>query len=402
MRVDLRTRLEGLAGEEPDSQPLPHGEPIPRVAPADERLLCELLHWAASEHLRVLPTGAGSRLGWLPPIDADFALSTERLTGIVAHEAADGTLTARAGTPLVELRVAAARQGHEFSPVTDRGTLGGALACADPGQARMRTGPPRDHLLGARLALTDRSVARSGGRLVKNVTGYDLHRLAVGARGSTGVLLEGTLRLLTAPERRVVLTGRFDELTEGINFVLGRLRGSSPARYARLRRGADGWTLEAQLGGGAAAIDETLSALERAVDGLVVRSRESDGPEPARSPAAPQLIARTRPSRLLQLWNRLEVGLAQSGLDPFVGAEPALGELHLSFSGLAIAPALELTTSLAEADDGATRLTWRDLPPATSRDDAAALHASARAHRPEPPLAARVRRALDPLGVLAR
>ena len=98
--------------------------------------------------------------------------------------------------------------GHHLTPDVPRpaeSTLGGVVAAGQSGHDRVRYGPVRHHVLGVEVALADGSVVRSGGRLVKNVTGFDLHRLHCGAEGSLGILLGASMRLFPRPERTVLL-----------------------------------------------------------------------------------------------------------------------------------------------------------------------------------------------------
>ena len=154
----------------------------------------------------MVPCGLGSKLGWTrPPPRADLLVSTRRLAGLLRHEPDDGTLSALAGTPMSELRAAALAGGHWLTPdvaAPRRATLGGVIAAGQSGLDRLRFGPARHHVLGARVMLADGTIARSGGQLVKNVTGFDLHRLYAGSHGSLCVILEVALRLFPAPRAR--------------------------------------------------------------------------------------------------------------------------------------------------------------------------------------------------------
>jgi glycolate oxidase FAD binding subunit len=169
-----------------------------------------VLKLAARERWKLVPIGLGSKLSWCrPPERVDLALSTRRLAGVVAYEGGDGTLTARAGSTLESLASVARAGGNHLTPMVahpERATLGGVLAAGQSGVDRARFGPARHHVLGMRVALADGSTARSGGRLVKNVTGYDLHRLYCGSHGTLCVILEASLRLFPAFEREARLT----------------------------------------------------------------------------------------------------------------------------------------------------------------------------------------------------
>ncbi len=175
---------------------------LPVAAPATVEQAIEVLRLARGERWTILPLGAGSKLGWArPPERCHVVLSSQNLRGITAYEPADGTLTARAGTPWSEL-VQATRARHHLSPElagAARATLGGALGAGASGLDRLRYGPLRHQVLGIQALQADGSLVKSGGRVVKNVTGYDLHRLWCGSHGTLCFLLEATLRLYPAP-----------------------------------------------------------------------------------------------------------------------------------------------------------------------------------------------------------
>jgi FAD/FMN-containing dehydrogenase len=139
------------------------------------------------------------------------------------------TLTAECGVTIAALRAALAARSQELpleGGFADRATLGGVLAANASGPRRLRFGAPFDRILGARVALGDGTLARSGGRVVKNVAGYAIHRLLCGSRGGLAVLIEASLKLAPAPERRVML-----EL-DGLEAAAL----SDPARWTRFPR----------------------------------------------------------------------------------------------------------------------------------------------------------------------
>jgi glycolate oxidase FAD binding subunit len=126
----------------------------------------------------------------------------------VEYEPEDFTITAECGATLASMREALAARGQELpleSPQATRATLGGTLAVNGSGPRRLRFGAPVDRLLGARFALSDGTLARSGGKVVKNVAGLAVHRLLCGSRGRLAVILEASLKLAPAPEQRVTL-----------------------------------------------------------------------------------------------------------------------------------------------------------------------------------------------------
>ena len=155
---------------------------------------------------KIAISGAGTAAGWagtLRPVDA--VLDTTALTGIVAHNPGDMTVSVLAGTPMRALtaELAEHRQHVYFNTarVADGATVGGLVATADAGPAALVFGSLRDLVIGTTVVLADGTVARSGGHVIKNVAGYDLAKLLHGSYGALAVLVEVVLRLHPVPQR---------------------------------------------------------------------------------------------------------------------------------------------------------------------------------------------------------
>jgi len=187
------------------------GGRAPRLAlkPTSADEVASALAAASADGLRVVPWGGGTRIPRdHAPERYDVALDLSGLQRIVEYDPEDFTLTAECGVTLATLRQTLAARGQELpleSPHAARATLGGTLATNGSGPRRLRFGAPRDRILGARIALADGTRIKSGGKVVKNVAGYALHRLLCGARGRGGLILEASLKLAPEPETRVVL-----------------------------------------------------------------------------------------------------------------------------------------------------------------------------------------------------
>lgn len=183
----------------------------PRAAlrPATREEVAEALRAAARDRLAVVPWGGGVGLARADaPGRYDLAIDLGALDRIVEYDPEDLTLTAECGVTIETLRTAVAARGQELpleAARAPRATLGGTLAANASGARRLRFGSPRDRILGARFALSDGTLARTGGKVVKNVAGYGIHRLLCGSRGGLGVILEASLKLQPAPETRVAL-----------------------------------------------------------------------------------------------------------------------------------------------------------------------------------------------------
>ena len=211
-RVDLPT-LSAAAGEawvEHDPVSVDGVEVDGSWAPADAAAVARALARLAAAGGAALPRGAGTQTGYgNPPSRADCFLSTERLDDIDTLDASEGVCRAGAGIRLTTLRSAVAEAGWELplDAATESGTLGGALATSRLTPRCQGWGRPRDVVLGLEVALAQGELTRCGGRVVKNVTGYDLAKLYLGSLGSLGVLCSAWLRLRPRPRRIVRLVG---------------------------------------------------------------------------------------------------------------------------------------------------------------------------------------------------
>jgi glycolate oxidase FAD binding subunit len=200
-----------------------HGvSPSAVVSPADEAEVSAVLAAATARNLAVVPRGGGTKLDWgAPPSRCDIVLSTSRIEGIVDHEPADLVCVARAGTTLSSLQDRlASTEGFRQRLMLDppqgaAATLGGIVATAASGPLRTRFGTPRDLIIGASFVLSDGTIGRSGGKVVKNVAGFDVAKLLAGSLGTLAVITELAVRLHPLPvaSTTVVLESRsVDEL----------------------------------------------------------------------------------------------------------------------------------------------------------------------------------------------
>ncbi|MFZ5703005.1 MAG: FAD-binding protein [Pseudomonadota bacterium] len=190
------------------------------TAPSDERDLVDVLAQAVAGDRKVAVSGGQSHTGFGRPFADDIALATTSMSGVIDYDPEELLLCARAGTPLIEiealLRDNNQRLGFEpfdRAPLYGRpagsATLGGAIASGSVASAGFARGGPRDHLLGFRAVSGRAEAFSAGGRVTKNVTGYDLPKLACGSWGRIFVLTELYLRVYPVPdyEATFILTG---------------------------------------------------------------------------------------------------------------------------------------------------------------------------------------------------
>ncbi|MBV8105313.1 MAG: glycolate oxidase subunit GlcE [Hyphomicrobiales bacterium] len=192
--------------------------------PSDAAEAAEVVAWAAAEGQSLEIVAGGSKRGLGRPPRADHRLDVSRLAGIVDYDPAELILTARAATPMAEIEaeLKAKRQMLAFEPPDWRGlmggdgepTLGGVLACNFAGPRRVRAGAARDYFLGFSAINGWGEVWKAGGKVVKNVTGYDMCKLQAGAHGTLSVLTEATLKVMPRPETActILLEGMADEI----------------------------------------------------------------------------------------------------------------------------------------------------------------------------------------------
>jgi glycolate oxidase FAD binding subunit len=168
------------------------------VSPVDARQIAEVLRFANENGLAVTPTGNGTKSAWGNPVTAHIQLSTERMRSVREHSWQDMTCTVEAGCTWSALQTELKRHGQMVSldPLwPDRATVGGIVAANDSGTLRLKYGGLRDLIIGMTIVLADGTVAKTGGKVVKNVAGYDLHKLMTGSFGTLGVIAEVNFRL---------------------------------------------------------------------------------------------------------------------------------------------------------------------------------------------------------------
>jgi glycolate oxidase FAD binding subunit len=186
------------------------------VEPHSEEEVAEILRCANEDGAAVIPRGGGTKSDWgSPPRRTDLLLSTVNLNRVIEHAWADLTVTVEAGCTIVELQRTLAQHGQRLAvdPLwPEKATVGGVLSTNDTGSLRLRYGGLRDLIIGVTLALADGTLAKSGGKVVKNVAGYDLSKLVTGAFGTLGVITSATFRLHPLPKHIHTVTAATPDL----------------------------------------------------------------------------------------------------------------------------------------------------------------------------------------------
>ncbi len=203
------------------------GEPRPAlVYPQTVGALAAAIALAQQERWPLLLCGRGSKLSWGKPAQGvKLILSTQDLNTVIEHAASDLTVTVAAGLGLADLQATLRARG-QFLPLDpaypETATLGGIVATADTGSWRQRYGSPRDLLLGLSVVRADGAIAKAGGRVVKNVAGYDLMKLFTGSYGSLGAIAQLTFRTYPWPEASAtsLVTGAVDAIAQARTTLL--------------------------------------------------------------------------------------------------------------------------------------------------------------------------------------
>jgi glycolate oxidase FAD binding subunit len=181
------------------------------ASPASTEEASALLRAAAAHGLTVVPRGAGTGLVWgQPPSSADLVVDLRLMDQVIEHAAGDLVARVQAGATMGYLASVLASAGQQLAVDAPAGaTVGGVVATGTAGPRRFRYGAPRDLLIGITVVRADGVVAHSGGKVVKNVAGYDLGKLFSGSQGTLGLITEATFRLHPLPAAAAWVTGDF-------------------------------------------------------------------------------------------------------------------------------------------------------------------------------------------------
>jgi glycolate oxidase FAD binding subunit len=220
------------------------------VAPANTEEVAAILRFAHENRLAVVPWGGGTKQGWGYPVTPAVLLETHRLNVIREHTWQDMTCTVEAGCTWASLQSALAQHGQcvALDPLwPERATVGGIVATNDSGVLRLRYGGLRDLIIGMTIVLADGTVAHTGGKVVKNVAGYDLHKLMTAALGTLGVITSVNFRLHSTPKSAQSFTFSAAAAEPLGGWLVKLLHEQLSTLSMQLRGPAEGFHLDIQL-----------------------------------------------------------------------------------------------------------------------------------------------------------
>jgi glycolate oxidase FAD binding subunit len=224
------TRLEEIVGasyvmshaSELAAREVCGGRPSAVISPADVPQISEIVRFAAAEKLAIIPMGGCTKLGiGSPPSQYDIALDLSRLNRLLAYDPKDLTLGVEPGMRMADLLSALGEQ-KQFLPLAvpfaERATVGGIVATNSSSPLRHAYGAVRDFCLGMEFVTGEGAQAKSGGRVVKNVTGYDLHKLLIGSLGTLAIITRVNFRTFPLPQAQKTFIASFSEAEEAFEF----------------------------------------------------------------------------------------------------------------------------------------------------------------------------------------
>lgn len=292
--------------------------------PGSPEDLARALRWANGNGLKVTPRGGGTKLGWgNPPAGCDLVLSTARLNRVLEYAWDDMTVIVEAGCRVADLQKTLAGHGQQLAldPLwPERATIGGIISTNDSGTLRARYGSLRDLIIGITVALPDGTLAKSGGKVVKNVAGYDLAKLFTGGLGTLGVITQAIFRLHPLPRESRSLS--FSGTSQSLNALLLLILASKLTFTGlQLQASAEGARLDIRFDGTTAGIQAQVDQTQQIAGASVA---VSDAPPEAWTShqsiwdraATPSMVAKfsVLPAQLAAVAVRLETSASAHSL----------------------------------------------------------------------------------------
>jgi glycolate oxidase FAD binding subunit len=249
------------------------------IAPANTEQIAAVLGYANRNSISVAPWGCGTKQSWGSPIRPSLILHTHRLNTVREHTWQDMTCIVQAGCVWSGMQASLAKYGQfvALDPLwPDRATIGGIAATNDSGTLRLRYGSLRDLIIGMTIVLADGTIARSGGKVVKNVAGYDLHKLMTGAFGTLGVITEVTFRLHSIPRHVQSFTIASEDVEPLGQLVMRILDSHLSTQSLQLRSNPSGFALDVRLATLPEVIRDQAAALSKQAGSVQLEATDAD------------------------------------------------------------------------------------------------------------------------------
>jgi glycolate oxidase FAD binding subunit len=236
------------------------------IAPASTEEIAAVLRCANKNNVAVAPYGGGTEQSWGSPIHPSLILHTRRLGAVREHTWQDMTCIVQAGCIWSSMQSSLAEHGQfvALDPLwPDSATIGGIAATNDSGSLRLKYGSLRDLIIGMTIVLADGTIARTGGKVVKNVAGYDLHKLMIGAFGTLGIVTEITFRLHSIPRHVQSFTISSVDVEPLGQLLMKILDSHLSTQSLQLRSSSNGFNLDVRLATVPEVIHDQASSLSK-------------------------------------------------------------------------------------------------------------------------------------------
>ncbi|EWT03812.1 glycolate oxidase [Intrasporangium chromatireducens Q5-1] len=288
-----------------------------------------LMRAAAAHDLTLVARGTGTKLGWgAPPEHVDVVVDTTRMDQVVEHAAGDLIVVVGAGRRLADLQAELGDAGQRVGiDPTRSGTVGGAVATAATGPTRLFHGAVRDLVIGMRFVRPDGVVAHAGGKVVKNVAGYDLGKVLTGSFGTLGLITEVAFRLHPLPEAQRWVTCAVDGPSDIQQHVLALVHSQLVPAAVELDRSRDGASLGVLLEGIAPGVEQRVTEVRTLLGAAATDAAtppEWWGTEPA-TPSGVLLKVTHEIGRFTRLLEALDAAADSAGLATTLRGSPAVG-----------------------------------------------------------------------------
>ncbi len=323
-REECRTRLATIAGAE---RVVSTGETV-TVAASDVEQIAEILRFANSNGIAVTPCGSGTKQSWGNAVEAGILLDLSRMNKLREHAWQDMTCTVEAGCTWTVMQAELAHHGQmvALDPLwPERATVGGMVAANDGGCLRLKYGSLRDLIIGMTVVLADGTIAKTGGKVVKNVAGYDLHKLMTGSFGTLGVISEVNFRLHPLESNTQTWTAVAPEPFQFEHALRGLLDSQLTPSSVQLRLSETECELDIKISAPAECMDEHSAKLSK-ICGVMELSPSDETVWQARQELhdtanAVVLKISTLPSDLCLLCSELQDWAAKKGMEIAVVAQ---------------------------------------------------------------------------------